>query len=105
MYSLHKGTPRISPERQRDGLPVNRWRRNLQPVSLYVTRPRRLSLLTPFLLVWSNFEIGDLRFWRGEAYSKYFDHLDHAGGFYYEVRPSFLFKYGALTNIIIIAVG
>lgn len=35
-------------------------------------------------LVWSNFEIGDLDFWRGEAYSKFFDHLDQAGGFYYE---------------------
>lgn len=33
---------------------------------------------------WSNFEIGDLRFWRGEAYQKYFDYLDKAGGFFYE---------------------
>ncbi|KAA1471154.1 glycosyltransferase family 15 protein [Dentipellis sp. KUC8613] len=33
---------------------------------------------------WSNFEIGDLDFWRGEAYGKFFDHLDRAGGFYYE---------------------
>ncbi|KAH8117568.1 glycosyltransferase family 15 protein [Phellopilus nigrolimitatus] len=33
---------------------------------------------------WSNFEIGDLDFWRGEAYSKFFDYLDAAGGFYYE---------------------
>ncbi|TEB31240.1 glycosyltransferase family 15 protein [Coprinellus micaceus] len=33
---------------------------------------------------WSNFEIGDLDFWRGEAYMKYFTHLDEAGGFYYE---------------------
>jgi len=33
---------------------------------------------------WSNFEIGDLDFWRGEAYSKFFDHLDKRGGFYYE---------------------
>ncbi|KAF8590598.1 glycosyltransferase family 15 protein [Ramaria rubella] len=33
---------------------------------------------------WSNFEIGDLKFWRGEAYSKYFEYLDKAGGFYYE---------------------
>ncbi|KAI0062270.1 glycosyltransferase family 15 protein [Artomyces pyxidatus] len=33
---------------------------------------------------WSNFEIADLDFWRGEAYSKFFDHLDAAGGFYYE---------------------
>ncbi|KAG9121688.1 alpha 1,2-mannosyltransferase 2.4.1 [Ceratobasidium sp. 392] len=33
---------------------------------------------------WSNFEIGDLNFWRGEAYMKYFEHLDSKGGFYYE---------------------
>ncbi|CAO1638067.1 unnamed protein product [Parajaminaea phylloscopi] len=33
---------------------------------------------------WSNFEIGDLRFWRSEAYQKYFDYLDKAGGFFYE---------------------
>jgi alpha 1,2-mannosyltransferase len=36
--------------------------------------------------VWSNFEIGDLDLWRGEAYSKFFDFLDKKGGFYYEVR-------------------
>ena len=33
---------------------------------------------------WSNFEIGDLSFWRSEAYSRYFQHLDTAGGFFYE---------------------
>ena len=33
---------------------------------------------------WSNFEIGDLNFWRSEAYSKYFDFLDEKGGFFYE---------------------
>ncbi|KDN44469.1 hypothetical protein RSAG8_05516, partial [Rhizoctonia solani AG-8 WAC10335] len=33
---------------------------------------------------WSNFEIGDLNFWRSEAYTKYFDFLDSKGGFYYE---------------------
>ncbi|PAV23261.1 glycosyltransferase family 15 [Pyrrhoderma noxium] len=33
---------------------------------------------------WSNFEIGDLDFWRGEAYTKFFDYLDKKGGFYYE---------------------
>ncbi|CAM9024096.1 unnamed protein product [Wickerhamomyces anomalus] len=33
---------------------------------------------------WSNFEIGNLNFWRGEAYSKYFEYLDKAGGFFYE---------------------
>lgn len=38
--------------------------------------------------VWSNFEIGDLDFWRGEAYTKFFDFLDKKGGFYYEVRIS-----------------
>lgn len=33
---------------------------------------------------WSNFEIANLNFFRSEEYSKYFDYLDHAGGFYYE---------------------
>ncbi|KAG2137867.1 glycosyltransferase family 15 protein [Suillus bovinus] len=33
---------------------------------------------------WSNFEIADLDFWRGEAYSKFFEYLDEQGGFYYE---------------------
>ncbi|KAI0631369.1 alpha-1,2-mannosyltransferase [Trametes polyzona] len=33
---------------------------------------------------WSNFEIANMDFWRGEAYSKFFDHLDSKGGFYYE---------------------
>ncbi|KAG0144935.1 hypothetical protein CROQUDRAFT_659377 [Cronartium quercuum f. sp. fusiforme G11] len=33
---------------------------------------------------WSNFEIGDLRFWRSEAYQTYFNFLDLKGGFFYE---------------------
>lgn len=33
---------------------------------------------------WSNFEIGNLNFFRGEAYELYFKFLDQAGGFYYE---------------------
>ncbi|KAI1982393.1 putative mannosyltransferase ktr4 [Ophidiomyces ophidiicola] len=33
---------------------------------------------------WSNFEIGDLSFFRGKAYEEYFNHLDRAGGFFYE---------------------
>lgn len=33
---------------------------------------------------WSNFEIGDLDFFRGEAYSSFFEHLDQKGGFFYE---------------------
>lgn len=35
--------------------------------------------------VYNNFEISDLDFWRSEAYTAYFDHLDRSGGFYYEV--------------------
>ena len=37
------------------------------------------------LAVWSNFEIGDLDFWRGDTYMKFFEFLDSKGGFYYEV--------------------
>ncbi|KAJ1945109.1 alpha-1,2-mannosyltransferase ktr1 [Linderina pennispora] len=33
---------------------------------------------------WSNFEIVDLSFYRSEAYESYFEHLDKAGGFFYE---------------------
>lgn len=33
---------------------------------------------------WSNFEIADMGFWRSEAYEAYFNHLDRAGGFFYE---------------------
>ena len=33
---------------------------------------------------WSNFEIGDMEFWRSKAYEDYFNHLDRAGGFFYE---------------------
>jgi len=33
---------------------------------------------------WSNFEIADMSFWRSKAYEDYFEHLDRAGGFFYE---------------------
>ncbi|KAF5643104.1 glycolipid 2-alpha-mannosyltransferase [Fusarium sp. NRRL 52700] len=33
---------------------------------------------------WSNFEIGDLNFFRSQKYLDYFNHLDQAGGFFYE---------------------
>ncbi|ODV84237.1 glycosyltransferase family 15 protein, partial [[Candida] arabinofermentans NRRL YB-2248] len=33
---------------------------------------------------WSNFEIADLDFFRGEAYTHFFDYLDQKGGIYYE---------------------
>jgi len=39
-----------------------------------------------FKVVYNNFEIADMEFWRGEAFSAYFDYLDRNGGFYYEVR-------------------
>lgn len=42
------------------------------------------------LIVWSNFEIGDMDFWRSEAYTKYFEFLESKGGFYYEVQIVFL---------------
>ena len=34
---------------------------------------------------WSNFEIGDLNFFRSQAYTDFFNFLDAKGGFYYEV--------------------
>ncbi|KAF7363459.1 Glycosyltransferase family 15 protein [Mycena sanguinolenta] len=33
---------------------------------------------------WSNFEIADMDFWRGQAYTQFFEFLDAKGGFYYE---------------------
>ncbi|KAJ3091380.1 hypothetical protein HK102_000741 [Quaeritorhiza haematococci] len=33
---------------------------------------------------WSNFEIGDLNWFRGSEYLSYFEYLDRAGGFFYE---------------------
>lgn len=33
---------------------------------------------------WSNFEIANLDFFRSEPYTKWFEHLDRQGGFYYE---------------------
>jgi alpha 1,2-mannosyltransferase len=33
---------------------------------------------------WSNFEIADMEFWRGPAYTAFFEYLDSKGGFYYE---------------------
>lgn len=33
---------------------------------------------------WSNFEVANLNFWRSQPYREYFEHLDKAGGFFYE---------------------
>ena len=50
---------------------------------------------------WSNFEIADMDFWRGEAYTKFFEYLESKGGFYYEVCSHLSFKIvGFLTSNI-----
>ncbi|ODV83915.1 glycosyltransferase family 15 protein, partial [[Candida] arabinofermentans NRRL YB-2248] len=33
---------------------------------------------------WSNFEIGDMDFWRSKEYESFFQYLDESGGFFYE---------------------
>ncbi|QFZ26887.1 putative glycolipid 2-alpha-mannosyltransferase [Clavispora lusitaniae] len=33
---------------------------------------------------WSNFEVAAMKLWQSEAYLKYFEYLDKAGGFFYE---------------------
>jgi len=48
---------------------------------------RHVSAHSPHQVVWSNFEIADMDFWRSEAYMKYFEFLEEKGGFYYEVGP------------------
>lgn len=48
---------------------------------------------------WSNFEIADMDFWRGPAYTAFFDYLDATGGFYYEVRSSRLLLYCIADNL------
>ncbi|ODQ57567.1 glycosyltransferase family 15 protein [Wickerhamomyces anomalus NRRL Y-366-8] len=46
----------------------------------------RLDLANDYNLChfWSNFEIGNLDFFRSEAYEAFFNYLDKKGGFYYE---------------------
>ena len=36
-------------------------------------------------------------FWRGEAYSAFFDYLDSTGNFYYEVGPLVLFAWSVFN--------
>ncbi|SCV01815.1 LAMI_0G13916g1_1 [Lachancea mirantina] len=59
----------------------------------FVTSSGRIGKTTPIVEsnseynlchFWSNFEIGDLNFFRSEAYLKYFEWLDSKGGFFYE---------------------
>jgi len=47
-----------------------------------------------FCIVWSNFEIADMDFWRGKIYTDFFEYLDSTGGFYYEVHTIFTSVYG-----------
>jgi alpha 1,2-mannosyltransferase len=64
------------------------------------------TMLTGGFKVWSNFEIADMDFWRGEAYTAFFNYLDSLGGFYYEVRPSlpFLLIYYTDIDLIVLAI-
>jgi len=57
----------------------------------YLAKDNAMAFLSPdggetysLCHFWSNFEIASLELWRGDAYSKYFEYLDKAGGFYYE---------------------
>ncbi|PPQ96227.1 hypothetical protein CVT26_005599 [Gymnopilus dilepis] len=51
---------------------------------------------------WSNFEIANMEFWRGEAYASFFDYLESKGGFYYEVydrsSSSFTSQFTVMTH-------
>lgn len=50
------------------------------------TRPLHNSIANGYSTChfWSNFEIASLDFFRSDTYTAYFDHLDQAGGFFYE---------------------
>lgn len=56
---------------------------------------------TSHFIVWSNFEIADMDFWRAPAYTAYVDYLEASGGFYYEVciRPLTLLSDTSLITI------
>ena len=60
--------------------------------------PLIISNINPSGAVWSNFEIADMDFWRGPAYTAFFNYLDSKGGFYYEVR---LHPYRHLVGLLI----
>jgi len=56
----------------------------------YIAKDNSLGFLTDdgktynLCHFWSNFEIADMNFWRGPAYTAFFEYLDSKGGFYYE---------------------
>ena len=68
---------------------------NLCHCKLLISTIRRRWLA---VLVWSNFEIADMNFWRGPAYTDFFNYLDSKGGFYYEVRAMLRYRTAKWTN-------
>ena len=93
---IHRKVSPIRHAERRDGFPVRQWRCRLQHVPVYVRFHFSLLQMTKdsaadhgmvAKLVFNNFEIADMDLWRGEAYTAFFNYLDHQGGFYYEVRP------------------
>lgn len=70
------------------------WKNTLEYMKKY---PKRIAKDNNFMFLtddggktfnmchfWSNFEIGDLDFFRSDAYTHFFNYLDHKGGIYYE---------------------
>lgn len=57
---------------------------NLCHCASFFLHPSSKILTLMRATVWSNFEIADMEFWRGEAYQVFFDFLERKGGFYYE---------------------
>lgn len=56
----------------------------LRPALAWLRNRNAESDLWNMCHFWSNFEIGDLDFFRGEEYTRLSDFLDREGGFYYE---------------------
>ena len=88
-FRIHREVSTVCIRKQCSGFYVSKWR-IIQSLPLCV--PLSSSARTPSDLksrlctVWSNFEIADMDFWRGPAYTEFFNYLDATGGFYYEVR-------------------
>jgi len=68
---------------------------------MYSTTSIRSVIINSLLTVWSNFEIADMEFWRGPAYTAFFEYLDQQGGFYYEVRSRFYHFESHMLSVLI----
>lgn len=53
---------------------------------------------------WSNFEIADMDFFRGQQYQEMFEYLDAKGGFYFERVSLFILPYQT-THIVTLSSG